>query len=510
MSRKVAENFLFEFNDSRSVKEGIKVLNNILSFLQKKKQTIDDILTEMSSNNAFIRVIKTKQVVISAGEREITTRGTPTLIEVQAKPADIKEVIATWDTLVELNEVIDRYERSIAPSAESRYKNVPELKAVEAKVESFIKKTKESRDKLLKKLQSKVDTYMPRSLKVIVDKLKEELTTNLKGRFEECNVLYYPCVMPVNKVNVLAFYCYLSFTRLKDDDDWQHEVFDVVVISIPLADGTTKFQINTYEGHALPLEIPLEPNSWVGTVKGVTDRLYSTLTDVHALNLLKPQMLKVSDKDAKKTKDFKSNQEVAKLEVVDETFKIYLKPSYVKSEPQAHNVGKALWAKVVKFLLIDAKYKLSYKPTQEGTSWILNFKVSTPTQISGKIQSNIHFDSSAFKDFCVRQNLDGPQIRKVEEALKHAIYEKHKRSAFTQPDIITEKDDVKNRLNDSAIIPAKRTSVEKPETEKTAVRKIQPSMAPESKEKLTKEMIRQQTLNKRKFARQLEDEDVDI
>jgi hypothetical protein len=501
---KVSENFLFQFKAARNVKESIGVINDIKKWLKKKKEQVENVLKELSSSKTVIRVLAS-----SVSEMTMTTspnkRSKDTDVEILFKPADIKKIRSSWDMLVDYEETIKNLETNIIPQAEERYKNVAGLEKYMKSTLDFLKTCKVSRDKLLSGLKAHGDKHIPESLVKLINKIKEDLSTQLAGRFDSCDIMIYPNIVELKGKNVLAIFCYIQFKGLLDDEDWKKDQFEIVVVAVPDENKSLRYQVQTFEeGKERPNEINLSIGDWLPTAQKVNDRIITSLTERHALNVLKPSSLPVTEQEVKKNKTLRLPV-VKDLLIDGQYLKAVLKPS-VRTRVVAEEIGKKLHPLVKAFFKIEPKILVITKAVQEENLWSIYFKLD----VMKPSDKRWNFDRSVISEIGTRLSLDSKTMHEVEDAYKKFLFSKrHKIKQGEFPTSLKDVSEYKDsEPEDVPTNPTRSKLVVQPTAKKkTAVPAIT-NMQKSIQEKLKKKMQDQDKKNK--LLKGLESEDMDI
>jgi hypothetical protein len=512
MSR-ISEGFLFQYNQARNPNESKKVVEDVLKYLKQKTEVLDNILSEISKSKIMIKLTSQALAATSPSERTMTTKKSKVVPEIviQTKPADIKKIAKTWDDLVELDDVISTFESSILPRHVSMYKSIPGLSEQMKNVNKILDQCRKTKAALLNELRATGNKLIPRDIKFIINKVKEELETKLVGRYERCDIMVYPKVVKFKDKHVLAYFCYIQMTELKDDEDWVKKVFDIVIVAIALKDSGFKYQIHTSDSHNLPPELDLTDGDWQDNVKGVVNKVITKLTDIHSLNLLRPQSLPFSEQDLKKS-GLKS-PDVKKIYIDGNILKLELMPK-IETKEKAYEIGARIFADVKRMFKIGKNGSLSYRPVPEGRIWTLNFVLNTPgsyDSAGGNIAKKFNNDRSLLEEFAIKMKLDKEAQKKLEDSYRAFLYRQYRKIAPQELNI-SDKDDVTTHLR-----PASRVTVEpkqpqqKSLTEKTKEivkdAKVKKSLSPEAKRKRVADLLKKNTSRKNN---KVKEEDIDI
>jgi hypothetical protein len=425
MSR-VAENFLFKFKAARNVKESLSVIDDMKRFLKKKKDALDELLTEISSSRVLIRFVASA----AGGATRMTTQVAPvTKVDITFKPADVKKIQKSWDVLVDFSETIAMLEDRLLQQTEQAYKNVPGLKEHLAADKKFLAQCKKSRDEVLAKLNASGSSLIPPDLTVLIKDIKAKLESSLKGRFESCDFMIYPNVVEVKGKHPLAFFCYIHFKGLTDDDQWRKASFYLIVVAVKdEKTGAFQYQVHTdEEGSRLPTEIDLSGTDWLGKIQGVENRILTQLTDQHALNVLTPMPLNKTQDDVKRNRTLKGAH-VAVLDIfIEENYlKIITDPKLVTTAEEAAEVCKAVHHTVRTFFNLDGSASISAKPITDGKVWCLYFKLDAPlTKESIAMRTKyLKHDRSDLLELGRKLKLDAHTLHALEDSYKHYLFNK--------------------------------------------------------------------------------------
>jgi hypothetical protein len=430
MSR-VVENFLFKFKEARNIKESFSVIDEMKRFLKKKKESLDVLLTELSSSKLQIRFsTKAASTRMTTAPTGSTGKG-KTVVNIDLKPADVKKIQQSWDVLVDYNDTITMLEESLLKQTVQMYKNVPGLKEQVASTKKFLDDCKKSRDEVLKKLDATSSALVPDCLEPIIKDVKEKLETSLKGRFESCSFMIYPNVIELKGKHPLAFFCYIQFKGLTDDDRYRKDSFSVIIIAVK--DEKTQdfqYQVQTDEqGRLLPNEIDVDSGDWIGKVQGVENRILSQLTDQHALNVLVPKPLNKTQLDVKKNRSIKNAHKAVLDMFIEENYlKVITDPALVITEADARAVTIAVHSAVKAFFDLGSSANMSAKPITDGKVWCIYFKLDADMdKQSISMRAKYGMDRSELLAFATKLGLDKHTTQMLEDSYKHYLFTQYRK-----------------------------------------------------------------------------------
>ena len=428
------KNFLFDYNRARNINESNKVIDNMLESLREKTDEMDQLMKEISKSKIVIKL-----TAIAASDAEMTTedddyvpdlglpkKGKGTKIDIQYKPADLKKIDSSWETLIVADSLIEDLENSIIPNYVNQYKMVsPTVKAMVDNARQSLTEAKEVRTKMLSLLKANGTKFIPSRLTPIINGVEKKLLTGLAGRFSECNIMVYPLVVDVKDVGTLAYYCYFQFTKLKTDNRFTYELFNVLVIGVPTANGW-KYQLHTFEGDVLPPHVDVTHGAWISREQEVLDKVVTKLAYTNSINILRAQAFPLPESRLQKS-GILNVEGVTDAKIEGAFLKVFLKPN-VSNRHNLEQLAVTVTKLVRRAIKIDSSEEVLRQNYELDTNpKCITYTIGTP--IGGNSgageKRKLTIDNNYISQLNTQLGLPLEGRRVIEDAYRKVMYDSH-------------------------------------------------------------------------------------